>query len=138
MSIPSINFGNLFFRIPPYYSTSYRYLSYNNMSSNLSLSKLLDENKNLSLSPLNKIVCQFTGHEMPPNATIVHQYIQSKRFLKAKGWYSQDYSMYLPHIVPHKFDKKKLYCNLTKISLNKIPEVSKYLYFMYFHVQYVI
>lgn len=95
------------------------------MSSTLSLSKILADNKDcLSLSPANKIVCKYSNHEMPPNAVIVNQYLQSKKFIKAKEWYSIDYSKYLPYIVPHKSDNRKLYCTLTKYILNKIPEVS--------------
>lgn len=94
------------------------------MSSTLSLSKLLQENDCLSLTPQNKIVCKYSSHEMPPRADIVQQYLQSKKFIKAKEWYSVDYSCYLPYIVSHKSDSRKLYCTLTKFVLNKIPEVN--------------
>jgi hypothetical protein len=35
--------------------------------------------------------------------------------------YSADFSSYLPYIVPHKRDGKRLFCRLTQKKLNKIP-----------------
>ena len=74
--------------------------------------------------PNNRIKCSFSGHEMPPQYTAVQQYLSSKQYVKARNWYSRDYSEYLPYIVPDKKDERKLYCKITKRSLNKIPYVS--------------
>jgi hypothetical protein len=51
--------------------------------------------------------------------------MESKKFLKALTWYNCDYSIYEPWIVAHKSSDKHLYCTLTKIVLNKIPEEVK-------------
>lgn len=57
----------------------------------------------------------------------VKQFVESKKFLKAKEWYCHDYSKYLPHIVEDKHNKKFLYCKLLKRTINKIPsEVKKH------------
>lgn len=51
----------------------------------------------------------------------IQAHVQSKSYKKA-SWYAADYSKYLPHIVPHKKDPKKLlYCTVTRRTLNKIP-----------------
>ena len=40
-----------------------------------------------------------------------------------KGWYDDEkFKKYEPYIVANKKNKKKLFCTLTRISLNKIPE----------------
>jgi hypothetical protein len=93
----------------------------------MSLAQMLSANTSLELLPSNKIRCKITGHEMPPRADVIAQYLGSKRFVKAKNWYTVDYSEYLPHIIPAKDDSKRLYCRLTKKTLNRIPEVGIYL-----------
>lgn len=94
----------------------------------MSLAPLLDANKHLSLTANNKIKCSITGHEMPANYKVVNDYLQSKKLLKAKEWYAVDYSKYLPYIIPHKRDPKKLFCKLTTQKLNKIPhEIEKHI-----------
>ena len=94
----------------------------------MSLATILDENKNyLILLPTNRIKCLLTGHELPPKADAVSQYMNSKSFKKSLEWYSVDYSEYLPHIVQDKENKYKLYCKITKQVINKIPhEVKKH------------
>jgi hypothetical protein len=87
-----------------------------------SLATLLSENKLLVLTDNNKIKCSLSGHEMPARADIVQQYLNSKKYAKAREWYSKDFSKYEPWIVENKVDPKKLYCTLTNLSLNKIPE----------------
>ena len=88
-----------------------------------SLALLLEENKEyLVLLPTNKIRCKLSGHEMPPTADIVSQYINSKSFKKSLEWYSFDFSKYLPHIVEDNQNPRKLYCKLTKQSLNKVHQ----------------
>lgn len=61
-------------------------------------------------------------HEMPPDAKCIVTHINGKKFKKALEWYSYDYSQFEPHIIGHKRDEKKLFCVLTKQTLNKIPE----------------
>lgn len=92
----------------------------------MSLATFLNDHKDiLSLTANNRVKCTVTGHEMPPSLEIVEKYVKSRRKLwqKQKEWYSHDFSVYLPHIVPHKSDpNKKLFCNLTRTILNKIPD----------------
>lgn len=65
---------------------------------------------------------------MPADHGTVQNYLKtSHRLKKMKEWYTHDYSKYLPYIVDHKRDTKKLFCRLTKTKLNKIPqEVEKH------------
>jgi Surfeit locus protein 2 (SURF2) len=87
-----------------------------------SVADLLAKNPNLQLTENNKIKCSLTNHEMPPNAEAIVQYLNGKKFKKAKEWYNCDFSEFLPHIVPDRKNPMKLFCKLTKLSLNKIPE----------------
>ena len=87
-----------------------------------SLASLLSANSHLSLTPQNKIKCSISGHEMPPRADIVRQYLSSNALKKSRELKSFDISAYLPHIVPAKDDPNKLFCKLTKQSLNRVPE----------------
>jgi Surfeit locus protein 2 (SURF2) len=87
-----------------------------------SVADLLAKNPNLHLTENNKIKCSLTNHEMPPNAEAIVQYLNGKKFKKAKEWYNHDFSEFLPHIVPDRKNPMKLFCKLTKLSLNKIPE----------------
>ena len=59
---------------------------------------------------------------MPARADAVAAYVNGKKFKKAKEWYSYDYSIFLPHIVPSKGNDKLLYCKVTKRDLNKVPD----------------
>ena len=61
----------------------------------------------------------------PPRADIVQQYLSSTALRRAREWGTFDYTIYLPYIVPHKEDQKKLFCTLTKEVLHKIPEKIK-------------
>ena len=65
---------------------------------------------------------------MPAEYSIVEAYLKnSLKLKKMKEWYTHDYSKYLPYIVEHKRDTKKLFCRLTKKKLNRIPdEVEKH------------
>jgi hypothetical protein len=65
-----------------------------------------------------KILCPFFKNQFE----VVEQYLKSKKLMKAKLWYSQDFKRYEPYIVAHKKEPKLLYCTLTKKKLNKIPE----------------
>ena len=97
-------------------------------SSSVSLADLLATHAaHLELLPTNKIRCKVTQHELPPRADAVTQHLQGQKFKKALEWYTRDYSEYLPYIVPHRKDPRKLFCVLTKQPLNKIPaEVKKH------------
>lgn len=59
---------------------------------------------------------------MPVRFDVVHDYLNSKSFKKAHEWYSFDFSIFSPHIVQDKNNEKRLFCKLSKKSLNKIPE----------------
>ncbi len=59
---------------------------------------------------------------MSPQFAAIHSHVNGKKFKKAIEWYNHDYSQYMPFIVAHKSDNKKLFCTLTKQTLNKIPE----------------
>jgi hypothetical protein len=89
-----------------------------------SLSDFIKLHENvLKLTDTNRIQCLLTGHEMPPDLETIRRYLDSKSYRKAASWYSKDYSMYLPYLVPHKSgDPKKVFCVLTKKTLNKIPD----------------
>jgi hypothetical protein len=90
-----------------------------------SLAHLLAEHSYLKLQANNKILCDVTGHEMSARADVVQSYINGKKFKKELEWYKHDYSQYLPYIVEDKENPKKLFCKLTKQTLNKIPEEVK-------------
>lgn len=93
-----------------------------------SVAQLLIDHPYLSLLPSNRIKCSVTGHELPLNPTAILAHVQGKKFRKSLDWYNFDYSAFLPHIVPHKHDDKKLFCIVTKQELNKIPsEVQKHI-----------
>lgn len=62
---------------------------------------------------------------MPPHADTILSHINGKKFKKELEWYMHDYKLYEPYIVAHKSDQKKLYCTLTKLTLNKIPDEVK-------------
>lgn len=94
------------------------------MSAIKTLAALLEENKPmLTLLPNNRVLCSVTGHEMPPRADVVHEYLSSKKLKKQLEWYSYDYSSYAPYIVEDVKNKKQLYCKVTQTFVNKIPDV---------------
>ena len=65
--------------------------------------------------------CTLTQHDVTASLDAVVKHLKSKAYKKAM-WYAYDYSKYEPYIVAHKRDSKKLYCTLTKLTLNKIPD----------------
>lgn len=79
----------------------------------------------LKLLPSNRIKCDVTGHELPLRPDVIQSHVNGKKFKKSLEWYNYDYTEFLPHIVPHKRDSKKLFCLLTKQELNKVPEEVK-------------
>jgi hypothetical protein len=95
------------------------------------LQRLVLDNPFLSVKDGGRVRCSFTGHEMPPRAADINAYLSSKKLRKARDWcvlnhrthalgatvlcrYAFDFSVFLPFIVPHKTDDKKLFCLLTK------------------------
>lgn len=93
----------------------------------MSVAELLASNSNLELLPNNKILCKVTGHELPVKYETILSHISSKKYKKYLEWYNHDYSSYLPYIVENKKSKFKLFCTVTRQSLNKIPsEVEKH------------
>lgn len=95
--------------------------------SETSVAELMKQNSFLTLLPNNRIQCDVTGHELPLDVEQIKAHISASKFKKALEWYKYDYSPFLPYIVPHKSNNKKLFCTLTKQELNKIPkEVEKH------------
>ena len=94
------------------------------MSRSLSLADILERNSEhieLRMSD-NRIICKLSGHEMAPRAEVVSAYLNGKKFRKLREWYSFDFTCFQPWIVDHKQSNKKLFCKLTKQTLNKIPD----------------
>ncbi len=88
-----------------------------------SLAEYLNVHKDiLELTPNNRIKCIPSGHEMPLNIVAIEEYLNSNKLRKILEWYSYDYSRFEPLIIPHKSSNKHLYCVLTKMKLNKVPE----------------
>ena len=79
----------------------------------------------LTLLPSNRIKCTVTGHEMKPELNAIKAHLEGKMYQKALKWYNCDYSQYKPYIVEHRSSSKHLYCTVTKLILNKIPEEVK-------------
>lgn len=87
-----------------------------------SLAQLLNDHSFLKLQTNNKILCKLTDHEMSARADVVQAYINGKKFKKESEWYRHDFSEFLPYIVEDKDNIRKLYCKITKQTLNKIPQ----------------
>eukprot|EP00736_Rhodelphis_marinus_P013560 Rmarinus@m.12619 len=69
-----------------------------------------------------KILCTITGHEVAPSLPDLEAHWRGKAFKrglarKENGEY--DFEKHKPYIVPHRFEEGKLYCTLTKKTLNK-------------------
>lgn len=79
---------------------------------------LLKHKKVVSLLPSNKVKCAVTGHEMPPDVTVVQNHLNGKKLKKALAKQGQDLTRFLPHIVPNVEDEKKMFCKLTGFTLN--------------------
>jgi hypothetical protein len=74
-----------------------------------------------------RVRCALTQHEMMPRVDAINEYLDSKKFRKARDWYCHDYSKYEPYIVAHRRKPKSLFCNVTGTVLNRIPaEVEKH------------
>jgi hypothetical protein len=71
-----------------------------------------------------KVECELTKHQIKPKVELIEQHLRSKKLERAqKGWFKDDWvEEFLPWIVPHKRDAKRLYCTLTQLAVNKIPE----------------
>merc|ERR1712224_1087104 len=63
-----------------------------------------------------------TNHDMPASMEEVKKYVEGKNYMKRQKWYSQDFSQFLPDIVPHKTLKKHLFCTLTRVTIPMQPE----------------
>lgn len=93
----------------------------------ITIESLLQKHKNLSLVSTeygDKIKCNLTQHEMKPDVDIVKEFLRSPKLKRAlAGWYQDDWvEKYAPEIIQHKHNPKMLYCTVTKVSLNKIPD----------------
>eukprot|EP00750_Incisomonas_marina_P021035 INCI414.1.p1 GENE.INCI414.1~~INCI414.1.p1 ORF type:complete len:260 (-),score=68.66 INCI414.1:104-883(-) len=90
------------------------------------LGALLKQHSFLTITPMNRIHCSITNHDIVPDASAVEAHLASKAFRRA-NLYAGDFSQFEPYLLPHKYSDKKLYCTLTKKTLNKImPQVLKH------------
>lgn len=79
------------------------------------------------LTPTNKVRSLLTDHEMSVSIDVINCYVNSKKYAMAKEWHAFNVEQY-DYIIPHKSDKKKMWCQLTQGPLNKIPsQVRKHL-----------
>ena len=89
------------------------------------IEQLIQDNECLQLvrntNGKQRIHCTLTKRDILPNVPELEAHLISKAFKKAQ-WYAHDYSKYEPFIVPHKSNPKRLYCNVTSTTLNRIPE----------------
>lgn len=71
----------------------------------------------------DKVKCTLTGHEVKPVVELVQKHLSSKKLKRAReGWFRDDWAeKYLPYVVPHKTNPKKMWCTVTSHALNKIP-----------------
>lgn len=77
-----------------------------------------------------KIINSVTGHEIKATKDNLLIYLNTKDFTKGEEkWYDDSlFEKYLPNIVPHLKNSKKLVCRITKKHLNKIPsQVEKHI-----------
>ncbi len=75
------------------------------------------------LKERNRVKCTLTDHELMADLEAVQTYVtQNKKYKKMKDWYSYDFSVFFPAIVPNRRNDKKLFCTVTKQTLNRIPE----------------
>lgn len=71
-----------------------------------------------------KVTCKLTGHQFKPTETNLLMYLNSKDYKKGlEKWYDEEvFLKYAPRIVPHSKKPKKLFCTVTKRTLNMIPQ----------------
>lgn len=95
---------------------------------NASVQALVAEHDHLTYdAKYNKVHCAITGLDIVCRLDAVEQHLRSKRFRKEREWYAHDFSAHEPFIVAHKFDRRKLYCNVTRRELNRVPaEVARH------------
>ncbi|EKX44393.1 hypothetical protein GUITHDRAFT_57834, partial [Guillardia theta CCMP2712] len=88
----------------------------------------INSHPDLEMLENGKCKCKITGHEMLPKKDIVEAHISGKKYRQAKAKQQADefdWKQYEPNIVQSKKDPTKLFCHLTKTSLNKTPEEIK-------------
>ena len=106
-----------------------------------SFEKLLSKYPSLSIKETkfgDKVVDSSTGHEFKidknnnkASMDKIVTYLNSKSYKRGiEKWYKdEEFEKYAPHIVPHKENPKKLYCLITRTTLNKIPsQVEKHVH----------
>merc|ERR1712072_1318855 len=65
--------------------------------------------------------CTLTGHDCA-NVKALQDYCSSYRFKVAFASASYDFAQHEPYVVPHKKNANKMYCTLTRRTLNRVPE----------------
>ncbi|CAM9970540.1 unnamed protein product, partial [Hapterophycus canaliculatus] len=84
--------------------------------------ELVKQHDFLSIGLGGKIHCALTKRDLPLSTIAVQQHLNSKKLKKEREWYNADFTKYEPLIVAHKTNPKLLFCNLTRIELNRIPK----------------
>jgi len=70
----------------------------------------------------NRVSCKITGHDMLPSIEHLEKHLRGNKY-KLTLAYNADFTKYEQYfIIPHTKHPKKLYCTLTGMALNKIPE----------------
>jgi hypothetical protein len=77
-----------------------------------------------------RVTCLVTGHELPVSSLErIKLHFEGRRFLRLKQNFGIDFTQFeAHHIVPHQDDATKLYCKVTKQTLNRLAdEVRKHI-----------
>jgi hypothetical protein len=71
-----------------------------------------------------RVTCLVTGHEMPAaNLELIKRHFEGPRFNRLKQNFAVDFTQFeAQHIVPHLQDSNKLYCKVTKLTLNRLAD----------------
>ncbi|XP_062515912.1 surfeit locus protein 2-like [Corticium candelabrum] len=75
-----------------------------------------------TISDRDKVLCTLTGHEMPGRLDVLQQYVQGKKYKKAKKMKEYDFDKHRPHLVQHKKLTDYLQCQLTRRIIIKSPD----------------
>lgn len=59
---------------------------------------------------------------MLPQAELLYKYVSGKKYKHATEWYAHDYSQYKDHYIVPGRTPRTMYCQVTRLTLNQIPE----------------